>query len=319
MEKKSPGQVDCVEPQQEAFKDIIKISKGTDIHAATVAEQKPLKLVDKVDPDAQKRVEKGKTAHDLGQRRPQPWAARPTIHTSPSTPRCPKGGYGIATTRRSPGVKYYNNNNNNNNNKKVDPGQDKVCKSIVDRSKGTCLHAATVVEHLSRTPHVNKIQILKVVEKLPHGMKELLKVAEVNIAHALGLAIDKHPENSVTPEVLRDLLDDNIKIKLDLYCGHIVKLREERLEFIHGSLWSYFLAKLSKSHPELDLDERRSHTLPANICIAYVTLPCFANSGPALEPGRMDLWESKVRKRIRDHAFVRYAALDWYKYLADAR
>ncbi|RYP74370.1 hypothetical protein DL771_003037 [Monosporascus sp. 5C6A] len=280
MEKKPPGQVDRVEPrQQEASKDIIKISKGKNIHAAKIAEQKPLKRTDG-----------------------------------------------------------------------VDPGVDKVCKSIVDGSKGTYLHAATVVEHLGRTPLVSEIQILKLVEKLPHDLKQLydhilrntfaktdnlpfieqvllwalfqkdrLKVAEFNIAQALGLAINKHPENSVHPEVLRDLLDDNIKIKLDLYCGHIVKFSEERLEFIHGSLRSYFLAQPSKFHPELELDERRSHTLLANICIAYLTLPYFSNSGPALEPGRMDLWESKVRKRIRDHAFVRYAALNWFKHLADAR
>ncbi|EJT69627.1 hypothetical protein GGTG_12511 [Gaeumannomyces tritici R3-111a-1] len=45
-------------------------------------------------------------------------------------------------------------------------------------------------------------------------------------------------------------------------------------------------------------------------CIVYLNMEYFADSGEPREPDGMGLWESKVRRRVRQYPFVRYAALN---------
>ena len=233
--------------------------------------------------------------------------------------------------------------------------REETCRSIVEGSKGNYLWAILVVEYLGRIRVVSEIQIMRVVMRLPGDVQRLyhhilpdivesgrgytygffkqvirwalfqnarLKPAEFNIAQALGMAIEAGPEKMITTRRLENSLDDNIKIRVDVCCGHLVQFRDERLDFVHGSLRSFLLAQGSELFAglnlDLNLDERVSHAALADICIVYLNMPYFSDSGAAPTPATMDLWESKVRRRIKDHAFIRYAALNWYQHVAEA-
>jgi hypothetical protein len=233
--------------------------------------------------------------------------------------------------------------------------REEACRSIVEGSKGNYLWATLVVEYLGRTKVVSEIQIIRLVRWLPGDVQRLyhhilleivesargytygffkqvirwalfqnarLKPAEFNIAQALGIAIEAGPAKMITTRGLEDSLDDNIKIRVDVCCGHLVQFRDEQLDFVHGSLRSFLLAQGSElfagQNLDLNLDEGVSHAALADICIVYLNMPYFSDSGAAPTPATMDLWESKVRRRIKDHAFVRYAALNWYQHVAEA-
>ncbi len=225
-----------------------------------------------------------------------------------------------------------------------------ICETIAQRSNGMHLWAALVVEYLSRVHAGNESELLDLVKELPQDIGGLyesilhdvfsrkrfvpfirqvllwamfqrwrLKTAEFNIAQALGLAIDKHRGRILTHEDLEEFLEENIKIKVDLYCGHLVKFQGGRLEWVHGSLMSYLMREGGRFIlPGFGLEKHPSHAAIAHACIVYLNMTYFDDSGVPLQPGRMDLWESKVRKRVREHRFVRYAALNWYEHLGDA-
>jgi hypothetical protein len=228
-----------------------------------------------------------------------------------------------------------------------------ICNRIADDSNGSYLWANLVVEELKRTRKTSREQILSAldgylpsdVDKLyAHALHELrntpksgafvrqvlqwalfqqesLKLAEFQIADALAKATTRHPNQAVTPETLAPCLDDNIKPRVDFHCGHLVKFQDGRLTLAHHTLKRYLSTQTSAdpSSSEFFLDPETCHATLANLCMSYLTMPVFSDSGPPQDyTTPTSSWESKVRRRVKTYPFVRYAALYWYKHLAAA-
>ncbi|KAK0645817.1 hypothetical protein B0T16DRAFT_147227 [Cercophora newfieldiana] len=192
-----------------------------------------------------------------------------------------------------------------------------------------------ILENLLLKPEVAKLFVHVIRWALFQNAP--LKSIEFNIAYALGVMIEPDLQDFEDAKkvdvLLRDIrrfensLDDNIKIRVEVYCGQVVKFQDERLELAHGCLRSILLtdgAELSGGvgfglgNRALHLILADSHAILADICIAYLNMAYFEDSGVAPTPTTMDAWESKVRRRIKSHAFVRYAALNWHKHMASA-
>ncbi|KAK0708682.1 hypothetical protein B0H67DRAFT_457434, partial [Lasiosphaeris hirsuta] len=140
--------------------------------------------------------------------------------------------------------------------------------------------------------------------------REGLRPAEFNIAQAVGRAMEKHPNRKITRKELQDFLDDNSAITLEFHCGHLVRFQSGRLELVHKSLRTYLMMQ--------DDGGERSEATLASICVTYLGMPQFQESGLKADYERMDLWESKVRKRVDSHKFVRYASLYWNDHICGA-
>ncbi|KAL8354940.1 hypothetical protein RB601_000635 [Gaeumannomyces tritici] len=223
---------------------------------------------------------------------------------------------------------------------------------IIRQSGDTYLCAALVVQYLCRIRMKSKADLKRKIKELPRDIGGLygkmveqlfsrtrfvpfakqalswamfqrrrLKTAEFNVAQALGLALDKHKGPNVpTHEELQEFLEDSIEIKQDHCCGHLVKFQGGRMEWAHGSLLLYLLEQGGEGSilAGRGIDKHASHAAMAQACITYLNMGYFANSGAPREPGRMDLWEAKVRRLVKKHPFVRYAALNWRSHLEDA-
>jgi hypothetical protein len=126
--------------------------------------------------------------------------------------------------------------------------------------------------------------------------QEGLKLSEFGIADALAKATAQHPGQTITPEILTACLDDRIKLRVEFHCGHLVKFQDDgRLSLTHRALKHHLTTQDTRSTPsssnrspsnpndELFLDRKASHASLANICIAYLTMPCF---GTSIQPER---------------------------------
>jgi len=234
--------------------------------------------------------------------------------------------------------------------------QEDKCMSIVERSDGCYTWATLVLECLNRRVKVvwqvrtlpcemQDLYLLILEDYVKTQLVDRLLVqvlrwvlfqntslnpAEFNIAQALGTAMESSWKSVTGARKFDDLLgntkqfesslDENIKIRVAMCCGHLVKFQDDRLEFNHGDLRSVLLGKGSELFVESDFDlsQRASHATLADICISYLNMTYFDESGAAPTPFTMDMWESKVRRRIKQHPFVRYAALNWHKHMTKA-
>ncbi|KAK3365364.1 hypothetical protein B0T24DRAFT_724217 [Lasiosphaeria ovina] len=191
---------------------------------------------------------------------------------------------------------------------------DNIASIIAQRSGGVYLWVILVLEILRRDDSTEKALTWAVFQQ------EGLKVTEFNIALALAKASVVSPGRTVSPQGLAGFLDDNIKAKLNFYCGQLVKFHDGRLTLVHRSLKTYLTTATATSEfsTEFFLDQQSSHAALASVCVMYLTMAYFRDSGQAVEATEPGCWETKVRKRIREHGFVRYAALYWYKHVAAA-
>ncbi|RYP74217.1 hypothetical protein DL771_003150 [Monosporascus sp. 5C6A] len=222
--------------------------------------------------------------------------------------------------------------------------QDEICEKIKELSDGVYLSASLIADDLSRDRDVrSEADIMKRLNdsKFPTNLtrvydyvldrmsrtreiadlveqallwaafqKEALKPAEFNIAQAVGRALKKYPDGPITDKELEEFLDDNIAMTLEFHCGHLVKFQDGRLELVHGSLREYLIAQRSGSGgPNATL---------AGVCVTYLTMSYFEEPGDGPDPERMDLWESKVRRRVDRHKFVRYTSLHWHDHISEA-
>lgn len=126
--------------------------------------------------------------------------------------------------------------------------------------------------------------------------QEGLKLSEFKIADALATATAQHPGQTISPEILTACLDHNIRLRVELHCGHLVKFQDDgRLSLTHRALKDHLTTQttrspLSSSNParsnpnaEFYLNSEEAHASLANLCIAYLTMPCFGTSAqPAL-------------------------------------
>ncbi|KAI8623277.1 hypothetical protein F5Y19DRAFT_481901 [Xylariaceae sp. FL1651] len=140
--------------------------------------------------------------------------------------------------------------------------------------------------------------------------KEALKPEEFNIAQAVGRAMEKNPTGDITGKELDGFLDGNIAMTLDFHCGHLVKFQDGRLELVHDSLRIYLMNQFG--------GEESPNAKLASICVTYLAMPHFRNSGKRPDPERMNSWESKVRTRVDKHKFARYASLYWHDHISNA-
>jgi len=140
--------------------------------------------------------------------------------------------------------------------------------------------------------------------------KEALKPEEFNIAQAVGRAMERDPAGEITGAKLERFLDDNIATTLDFHCGHLVKFQDGRLELVHDSLRAHLIDRFR--------GEEEPNAKLASICVAYLAMPHFRDSGNPPDPLRMKLWESKVRARVDRHKFARYASLHWHDHINGA-
>ncbi|RYP79534.1 hypothetical protein DL769_002921 [Monosporascus sp. CRB-8-3] len=225
---------------------------------------------------------------------------------------------------------------------------EKICEVVIQSSESRSPRAGLAVEEFARTGAVSDVRTTKgVLEELPRDttgrcdrilkrmhentsnlslvrqvlrwavfQKEALREAEFDIAIAVGMALDQDLGQHITSQKLEDLLACGIRTMVDTHCGQAVELRDGRLSIVHRDFKECLIARTGGVCSDLSyMDEEPSHAALAIVCIAYLTMPCFADSGAPLQAGEVDLWEAKVRKRIKDYAFVRYAALYWFKHL----
>ncbi|KAK3689561.1 hypothetical protein B0T22DRAFT_461780 [Podospora appendiculata] len=231
--------------------------------------------------------------------------------------------------------------------------RDRISVLVREKSVGMHLWVTLLLEDLRRSRAVrSEGQMLKRLESMPPGIgglydsilgrmeqrinapfikqvllwaafqKEGLKPDEFNIAQALGRMVEDYPagdSEQITHQMLEEYLDDNVEITVNLHCGHLARFCEGRLEPVHKGLKEHLMTvRNDGSFSELCMEKGRASAAVAHVCTTYLTMSYFEDSGDKRDPARTDLWESKVRKRIKEHKFVRYASLYWHKHLKDA-
>ncbi|GAB1316533.1 hypothetical protein MFIFM68171_06743 [Madurella fahalii] len=163
--------------------------------------------------------------------------------------------------------------------------------------------------------------------------QETLRAEELNIGLAMAKIRDRHPNAVTEHDRLQDNLMPAAATKMVLYklCGQLLRFSGDGIEPVHSSLSQYLTTPtevLRREHPDwiipfhqdFYLATEQSHVILGNICVAYLTMEYFADSGPPFDP-RDDgpaRWEDKIRTRVDRYAFARYAALCWSKHLSDA-
>ncbi|KAH6641227.1 hypothetical protein F5144DRAFT_125726 [Chaetomium tenue] len=180
-----------------------------------------------------------------------------------------------------------------------------------------------ILDRLATIPHVSGI--VRQALLWASVQREGLKPAEFNIAQAIGRAMEDHKGTQITQEMLNQYLDEKVAITLDFHCGHIVKFQDGRLELVHSSLREYIMKNGIRIRgpgpqqltPGVTMAERL-HAELARTCVTYLTLPPFQNSGPRPQASTPHAWEAKVRTRLDQQKFSRYASLYWDQHIRDA-
>ncbi|KAK3346993.1 hypothetical protein B0T25DRAFT_584069 [Lasiosphaeria hispida] len=122
------------------------------------------------------------------------------------------------------------------------------------------------------------------------------------------------------------------KVALYKLCGPLLRIWGDEIGPVHNSLALYLMTPtdvLTSRHPEWRIPHHRgfhmppgkSHAILGNLCVAYLTMGYFADSGTPFDPhgSGSATWEHKVRTRMEKYPFARYAALCWSQHLAHAR
>ncbi|KAJ8120420.1 hypothetical protein ONZ43_g2869 [Nemania bipapillata] len=167
--------------------------------------------------------------------------------------------------------------------------------------------------------------------------REGLTPAELSIALALTKAIDNARGRKIGYNRMYELLDENIELWVNRFCGHLIKLENGRFELIHPSLRNYLtmnIEQLRKEygdvhkgsnddlelpyHADFYMDPSEGHARLGRICAAYLAFPFF-DEPLWPECGDWVAWQDAVKGRIGEHKFLRYAALYWLKHLELSR
>ncbi|KAK0716518.1 hypothetical protein B0T21DRAFT_454314 [Apiosordaria backusii] len=136
---------------------------------------------------------------------------------------------------------------------------------------------------------------------------EPIKEAELNTAIALGMAHDQASTGQVSKEKLESLqkLVGSTRSLIEKHARQLVEIREGTLQPVDP------LLKERLTNPSSDdlecMEEGPSHAALASTCLSYLTMEYFQDSHKPMAASV----EEKVKKRIEDHAFSRYAALHW--------
>ncbi|KAK5658173.1 hypothetical protein OQA88_2146 [Cercophora sp. LCS_1] len=141
--------------------------------------------------------------------------------------------------------------------------------------------------------------------------KEPLKEAELDTAIALGMAQDRRPDHQVSGDDLEtfERMLGNVRPMVEKHCRRVVEIQEGQLQPVHEILKERLASEESN---ELHLEEGPSHATLASLCTNYLTMPYFQDSRLPVA----DSQDDKVKERISQHPFSRYAALHWRDHVA---
>ncbi|KXX80184.1 Protein SERAC1 [Madurella mycetomatis] len=163
--------------------------------------------------------------------------------------------------------------------------------------------------------------------------QQALRAEELGIVLALTKIRAQDPDNIVKDDELQKLRMPVAVTKVALYkiCGPLIRISGDEIEPVHSSLSRYLMTPtniLISGHPEWPVPHHKefympaeeSHVILGNICVAYLTMDYFADSGVPFDPrgSGSARWEHKVRTRMEECPFARYAALCWSKHLGYA-
>ncbi|KAK3314378.1 hypothetical protein B0H66DRAFT_595100 [Apodospora peruviana] len=176
-------------------------------------------------------------------------------------------------------------------------------------------------------------QIVKMILRWVTFRQEKLRIPELGVGLALARHRKDHPTIAVTDSLLRRYKAPPPSIKPWIFrlCGQLVRFSRDNVQPLHRSLSQYLTtptAELRRDHPDwriphhskfyLPIEE--SHAVLGSLCVSYLTMSYFENSGAPFQPtvdGRA-VWVNKVRARMGNHEFARYSALCWSKHLKEA-
>jgi len=133
--------------------------------------------------------------------------------------------------------------------------------------------------------------------------------------------------------------EGSIKRALYLLYSQLLRCSGGEVELVHRTLYRYLTttaedlraipqAPIKEEHkgwvithqPEFYMRPQTSHAELELLCVKYLNMACFSDPGEsfqASEEGR-NRWGHKVRQRIANHNFVRYAAVCWLKHREEA-
>ncbi|KAK4461466.1 hypothetical protein QBC42DRAFT_203502, partial [Cladorrhinum samala] len=147
---------------------------------------------------------------------------------------------------------------------------------------------------------------------------EPLKEAELNTAVALGIARDDEASDgqAVSREKLEALekLIGSTRSLVEKHARNLVEIREGLLQPADEVLKDRLTQAASSGGGLGGMEDGPSHAALASTCINYLTMEYFEDSHKPMA----DSLEGKVKKRIEDHAFSRYAALHWMDHVEAA-
>jgi hypothetical protein len=162
--------------------------------------------------------------------------------------------------------------------------------------------------------------------------QEKLSTDELGIGLALAKYREDYPSTPVHESTFGSLYTIQphmVRPTVIGLCGQLVRFCRDEVELVHSSLALYLTYTASDikrldarvevpNHGHFHLPPQESHLLLGNLCISYLAMAPFADSGASFDPNCREQWESKVRERVRNFKLVRYAALSWTKHLRDA-
>lgn len=163
--------------------------------------------------------------------------------------------------------------------------------------------------------------------------QQALRAEELGIVLALAKIRAQDPDNIAEDGELQNHRMPTAVTKVAMYklCGPLIRIWGDEIEPVHNSLSRYLMtptSALMRGHPEWQVPHHNEFYMPAeeshitlgNTCAAYLTMGYFADSGAPFDPrgSGSARWEHKVRARMEECPFTRYAALCWSKHLGYA-
>ncbi|KAK3941281.1 protein SERAC1 [Diplogelasinospora grovesii] len=191
---------------------------------------------------------------------------------------------------------------------------------------------------LGRISTVNRDNgpIVKMVLRWVTFRQEVLKAEELGIGLALTLRRIR-AKGDPAAAVINDRYLSSFKLpsaKPAIYrlCGQLLRFSKgDNVQLVHRSLMHYLTTPppvFKREHPDWKiihhcnfcLDPGESHAILASLCMAYLTISYFGDSGEKFQQTKVgrEEWVRKVRGRMKMYVFVRYAALCWSKHLKEA-
>ncbi|KAI1113826.1 hypothetical protein F5Y14DRAFT_200638 [Nemania sp. NC0429] len=156
--------------------------------------------------------------------------------------------------------------------------------------------------------------------------KEGLSPTELGIARALAKTRDNIHRESIDYDKACDLREDDTELWVNRFLGHLVKLEHNRFQLIHPSLMKYLITQPEQLddeygdnvqlpyHADSYMNPSASNALLGNLCATYLARSCFDHY---VRPrsGSFFAWQRVIEERMREHPFLRYAALHWSEHL----